>query len=254
MKCSKCGTETESKFCPNCGQDTTPRLNEQVDNPGPQISNQNYQQKPSKKLTQMTWFVVIFLIFVFPVGLYCMWKNKKFSQSARIIITIIIALLVLSVFYSKATKDSRSHASSNDTPIAQQESTAAEVVAKATTAEVVAKTTAATKEASKQTVASVSTEYKNALAKAKTYSQTMYMSKRGLYDQLTSQYGEKFSSEAAQYAIDNVNADWNGNALKKATQYQSKNMSSSAIYDQLISDYGEKFTSDEATYAIQHLK
>ena len=32
------------------------------------------------------------------------------------------------------------------------------------------------------------------------------MSKAGIYDQLTSEYGEKFTAEAAQYAIDNLQA------------------------------------------------
>ena len=47
-------------------------------------------------------------------------------------------------------------------------------------------------------------EYRNALRSAKTYSDMMHMSKQGIYDQLTSEYGEKFDAEAAQYAIDNL--------------------------------------------------
>lgn len=55
------------------------------------------------------------------------------------------------------------------------------------------------------------------------------------YDQLTSEYGEKFTVEAAQYVVDNIHADWNGNALKKAQMYQiGMDMSPSAVYDQLI--------------------
>ncbi|WP_365845225.1 Ltp family lipoprotein [Clostridium sp.] len=50
----------------------------------------------------------------------------------------------------------------------------------------------------------VPAEYKSALRKAKTYSDTMSMSKSGIYDQLTSEYGEKFTAEEAQYAIDNL--------------------------------------------------
>lgn len=97
--------------------------------------------------------------------------------------------------------------------------------------------------------------YKSALNKAKTYSDTMHMSKAALYDQLTSEYGEKFSQEAAQYAIDNLVADWNVNALEKAKTYQkSMNMSPSAIHDQLTSAYGEKFTEEEADYAIENLE
>ena len=83
----------------------------------------------------------------------------------------------------------------------------------------------------------------------------MHMSKAGLYDQLTSEYGEKFSAEAAQYAIDNLDANYNENALKKAQTYQeTMAMSPSAIYDQLISEYGEKFTPEEAQYAIDNLE
>ena len=82
----------------------------------------------------------------------------------------------------------------------------------------------------------------------------MHMSKQGIYDQLTSEYGEKFSDEAAQYAIDHVEANWKENALKKAKSYQeTMAMSPNAIHDQLTSEYGEKFTPEEADYAIENL-
>ena len=100
----------------------------------------------------------------------------------------------------------------------------------------------------------IPTEYKSALRKAKLYADTMNMSKAGLYDQLTSEYGEKFTVEAAQYAIDNITVDWRENALKKAKLYQeTMSMSPDAIYDQLTSEYGEKFTAEEAQYAIDNL-
>jgi hypothetical protein len=100
----------------------------------------------------------------------------------------------------------------------------------------------------------VSPEFISALGKATSYSRTLHMSKAGVYDQLTSQYGEKFSPEAAQYGVDNVQADWNANALAKAKSYQTTmSMSPAAIHDQLTSEYGEKFTAAEADYAIQHL-
>lgn len=101
---------------------------------------------------------------------------------------------------------------------------------------------------------SVPMEYKNALKKAEIYSKTMHMSKQAIYDQLVSEYGEKFPAEAAQYAIDNIKADWKQNALKKAQTYQeSMSMSTQAIYNQLTSEYGEKFTAEEAQYAIDNL-
>lgn len=98
-------------------------------------------------------------------------------------------------------------------------------------------------------------EYISALIKGQEYADRMYMSKKAIYNQLTSDYGEKFSSDAANYAIANIKANWNKNALHKAKEYQEEqNMSPDAIYDQLTSDYGEQFTPDEANYAIQHLE
>lgn len=98
-------------------------------------------------------------------------------------------------------------------------------------------------------------EYTSALNKAQSYSEMMHMSKQGIYDQLTSEYGEQFSAEAAQYAVDNLNADYKINALEKAKEYQeSMDMSPEAIRDQLTSEYGEKFTQEEADYAISNLQ
>lgn len=100
----------------------------------------------------------------------------------------------------------------------------------------------------------VPVEYASALEKADTYVNYMYMSKAGLYDQLTSEYGEQFSEEAAQYALDNVDADWKANALEKAKSYQeTMSMSPEAIRDQLVSEFGEQFTQEEADYAIANL-
>ncbi len=101
----------------------------------------------------------------------------------------------------------------------------------------------------------VSTEYESALSKAMHYSDIMYMSKAAIYDQLTSEYGERFSPEAAQYAIDNMTADWNYNALQKAKNYQNTmNMSPDAIREQITSEYGDQFTSEEADYAVSNIE
>ncbi len=100
----------------------------------------------------------------------------------------------------------------------------------------------------------VPAEYKSALSQAGTYANTMHMSKQGLYDQLVSEYGGKFSAAAAQYGVDNVKTDYNANALAKAKTYQdTMHLSPAAIHDQLTSSAGEKFTAAEADYAIAHL-
>ncbi len=97
-------------------------------------------------------------------------------------------------------------------------------------------------------------EDQNALRKAELYGNQMHMSKAGIYDQLTSEYGEGFEAEAAEYAIDNADINYKKNAVEKAKQYGNQmNMSKTGIYDQLISEYGEQFTSEEAQYGIDNV-
>lgn len=82
----------------------------------------------------------------------------------------------------------------------------------------------------------------------------MLFSKVGLFEQLTSSYGDDYPEEAAQYAVDNVETDWNANALKAAENYLDLiPMSDSELYDQLVSEYGDKYTPEQAQYAIDNL-
>lgn len=102
--------------------------------------------------------------------------------------------------------------------------------------------------------ASVPRAYSNALAQAKSYVRIMDFSKKGLYDQLHSPYGGKFSAKAAHYGADHVKANWNKEALGAAKAYDKIfHMSDTALYDQLVSPYGGKFTSSQAHWAINHL-
>ncbi|WP_198418162.1 Ltp family lipoprotein [Cryobacterium sp. TMT1-21] len=45
----------------------------------------------------------------------------------------------------------------------------------------------------------------NALAKAKSYQETMAMSPESIREQLTSEYGEQFTAEEADFAIQHLN-------------------------------------------------
>ncbi|MCD9055044.1 Ltp family lipoprotein [Staphylococcus arlettae] len=100
-----------------------------------------------------------------------------------------------------------------------------------------------------------SKEQQAALNSAKTYADTMHMSKKGIFDQLTADAGDQFSEEDAQYAVDHLKADYKENALKSAESYQEdQNMSKDRIYDQLTSSYGDKFTEEEAQYAVDNLE
>ncbi|OJG36148.1 hypothetical protein RV00_GL002292 [Enterococcus devriesei] len=56
----------------------------------------------------------------------------------------------------------------------------------------------------KESASDVPSDYCSALRSAKSYSDRMHMSKAGIYDQLTSEYGEKFTATEANYAIQNL--------------------------------------------------
>lgn len=96
-------------------------------------------------------------------------------------------------------------------------------------------------------------EAEKALNKAKTYSDVMHMSKKGIYNQLTSE-ADKFKEEDAQWAVDNLKADYKKNAVEKAKDYsEQQNMSKDAVRQQLVSQF-DAFTEEEADYAVSQLK
>lgn len=62
-----------------------------------------------------------------------------------------------------------------------------------------------TQEEAQYAVDNIKADWKaNALAKAKSYQETMSMSPEAIRDQLTSEYGEKFTKEEANYAVENL--------------------------------------------------
>lgn len=46
-----------------------------------------------EKIYQKTWFIVICLIVIFPVGIFLMWKYRKFNKVIRIIVSIAIIFI-----------------------------------------------------------------------------------------------------------------------------------------------------------------
>lgn len=181
--------------------------------------------KNKKPIYKRWWFIAIVVVFV--IGIFGSLGGGKKTE----------------VKDDETTEISSSNETENEKAVVSEETKESESVAETKTEE------------SKPAEPAVPTEYKNALRKAEQYSKMMHMSKQGIYDQLTSEYGEKFPAEAAQYAVDNLKADYNANALEKAKQYRdTMAMSNDSIYDQLTSDAGEKFTPEEARYAVDNLK
>ncbi|MCM3396801.1 Ltp family lipoprotein [Oceanobacillus profundus] len=100
----------------------------------------------------------------------------------------------------------------------------------------------------------VSREHQNALKAAQNYIDMMGFSEKGLFEQLTSEYGDQYPEDAAQYAIENVEVDYNEEALESAESYQElMPMSDQELLDQLTSEYGDQYTEEQAQYALDNL-
>jgi len=262
MKCPKCGTESEAKFCENCGSPMS-----EADVSSQNAPQQNVAAAPvkakKKPIYKKWWFWVI--IAVVAIGIIGNLGGNNDSPSKENGTSSIVSSVnndkpeVTVADFSAMDKAAIQNWADTNKVTCKFEEAYSDSIASGSFVSQSANANKVIHEG--DTIKIVfslgkepTVEYKNALRKAETYSKTMHMSKKALYDQLTSEYGEKFPADAAQYAIDNIQADWNANALEKAKTYQkSMSMSKSAIYDQLISDYGEKFTKEEAQYAIDHL-
>lgn len=154
---------------------------------------------------------------------------------------------------SKLTENQVS-SSAADTPAEADKPTNESVPAPAEQSEATPAAPAEEEKPAEKKVDDVPREYKNALRSAETYTKMSGFSYNGLYEQLTSEYGEGYPPEAAQYALDNLEVDWNEQALKSAKNYQEiMPMSDSGLFDQLTSEYGDGFTPEQAQYAIDHL-
>src|SRR5699024_8181670 len=54
-----------------------------------------------KKFYQKNWFVILTLIFVFPIGLYLMWRRTDWKPKTKKIVTGIVSVIfVLNLFSS----------------------------------------------------------------------------------------------------------------------------------------------------------
>lgn len=102
------------------------------------------------------------------------------------------------------------------------------------------------------TAPKISTAHQQALTSAKNYlSDGQGFSRNGLIQQLTSSYGDGFSTADATWAVDHADADWNAQAVISAKSYMSdgQGFSRQGLIDQLTSSYGSGFTQAQAVYA-----
>lgn len=94
----------------------------------------------------------------------------------------------------------------------------------------------------------------NALRAAESYLDSMPFSKRGLIDQLSSEYGSGYKAKEATWAVNQLDVDWNEQAVLQAKSYlDTMAFSRAGLIDQLSSEYGSQFTVQQATYAVDQI-
>lgn len=283
--CKFCGEkiDKESIVCPKCGRQLQNIKDQKESNKNTKESN----NATKTKFYEQTWFMWLMLIVFAPVGIFFMWMfHPEMKKKTKIILTVVFAILFIIIMTSNSNKtdDNLENNTKYETnkkvevtvvDFSSMERTNVDswcnekkVNCKITEeySDTVAKGSLVSQSVNANTTIhegdKINIIYSlgkkptngeiNALKKAESYSKIMHMSKKGIYNQLTSSI-EGFTDEEAQYAIDNVKADWNANALEKAKSYQeTMSMSKSAIYNQLTS-FVEGFTAEEAQYAIDHL-
>ena len=204
-------------------------------------------QQETTSWYKQEWFIVLTLIFIFPLGLFVMWRFSKWPSIAKTIITVVISVIVLaSVTYYGNLKMAVPITSNSNNETKETTDTS-----------VNDKDEENHKASVKETNGKYQEWYDEVTKGAQEEKSATRLQKAALekiYDILTSEVGEKFSKEDAKFAIDHLNADYNKNALETAKSYaKDMHMSNDAIYDILKSPDGEKFTEFEAKYAIDHL-
>lgn len=118
MYCRKCGTQFDGKFCPNCGEPVSSIQKNEQSSPINTVEP-NVNQVSSTKLPfySQTWFIILMMFCCcFPIGLFLMWKYKKFNKPARIIISaFFVIMFILSIAVSSTSSNMKQSEDQNTT-------------------------------------------------------------------------------------------------------------------------------------------
>ena len=193
----------------------------------------DYIEPGEKKegVSRKTWFVILFLILFWPVGLILMWARKKFPLAVRIIITLIIAagLAAEGFFlykYGPAMYEIYMYGDNNNITYETPDSDSSS-------------------QSGSQTAAATENQQK-ALDKANEYVDTLPLSHDGLIKQL--EY-DGYTTDVATYAADNCSANWNKEAKEMAEQYMD---STTYTYKDMVQQLEtEGFTKEQAKFGAK---
>lgn len=167
-----------------------------------------------------------------------------------LVLIVLIAGIASSVLHSKhstSTKNNNNHSSTNSTASISSEQ-------KSYKTEETAESKALTSE--EKALDGLTGNTLAQTEQAINYLQTLHLSKQGLYDQLTSEYGSQMTPEDANTVIGRLEplVNWNNLAVLSAQTYRNTlSLTGQALLEQLTSEYGSKFPIDQAQYGVDHV-
>lgn len=248
-KCTKCGTEFDGNFCPNCGAAAGGNLYDTADAVEDSLSPP--PQAPKKKVGKGCLIVIMVFVLLGIIGVIAAGMNsdtdKKVSSST--------VKPVSSQAEPKPAENSSSSVPSSSEP--QIDGTLGEINALRQAMQYISYTAFSHDGLVEQLKYEGYTDSEalygadncgadwneQALSKAQDYLSMTAFSYSGLVEQL--EY-ENFTNEQAVYGADNCGADWNEQAAKKAKDYlDMQAFSKSALIEQLEF---EGFTQEQAEY------
>lgn len=98
----------------------------------------------------------------------------------------------------------------------------------------------------------LTTAQRNAARSAQAYLNISGFSRRGLIDQLSSEYGDRYSVGDATAAVDSLTVNWNEQATRSALAYlKISGFSCQGLIEQLSSEHGDKYTAEQATFGVR---
>jgi host cell surface-exposed lipoprotein len=169
--------------------------------------------------------------------------SRKKKIVAAIAATFVLGITAASCAESPEEKGSAA------TPAAESTTEKAEKPGQTVTEEVTE--TVAAKPKPKPKPKPLTAGQENAIASAEDYLDTMAFSRKGLIEQLSSEYGSGFSKADAKFAVNHIDVNWNEQAARAAKEYlETMPFSRSALIEQLESEYGSGFTHAQAVFGV----
>ena len=173
---------------------------------------------------------------------HCGGKNKKpiYKRVWFIILCIIVVFGIIGAIAGGGDEESVDVNTNNDTEV----ETTVEATEEAAEAE------------APDPTADYSMEEKNCYQAALNYLDLMGFSKKGLIQQLSSEYGDNYPQETAEKVVNDLDeaglVDWEKQAERSAQNYlDTMSFSKDELINQLCSDAGDQYTREEAEAAVE---